>query len=244
MSRDLRIVLGVTALLTAVGEGVMLRLPLFPVAAAEEAAIVDEAFRLMAVLAVPVFALVSTLLVYSALRFRRSGSAVEDGRPVHFHRPTGVAWLLATTALTLVLISIGVLGLDRLRLAAQLPPDLVVRVESMRWSWRITYPEKGVSTAQELVLPLGRRVRVEVTARDVVHSFWVPAFRTKIDAVPGMVTTVAFTPNRRGSFQDDPSFRLQCAELCGLGHTLMVIPVRVVGEEEFEQWLARQRLQR
>jgi cytochrome c oxidase subunit 2 len=151
-----------------------------------------------------------------------------------------VTWLGVTTTLTLVLIAVGTLGLEEIRHTAHLPPDLVVRVEGMRWGWQVSYPEAGVSTNRELVLPVGRRVRVEVTSRDVVHSFWIPAFRAKIDAVPGMVTSVAFTPNRTGGYQEDPDLRVQCAELCGTGHTLMVIPVRIVTDEEFRQWLANQ----
>ncbi|MCL6650066.1 MAG: hypothetical protein K6U89_17260 [Chloroflexi bacterium] len=114
----------------------------------------------------------------------------------------------------------------------------VVRVEGARWLWKISYPQYGV-TSRELVLPVGRRVRFDVTATDVLHSFWIPAFRMKIDAVPGMTTRVFITPTATGSFEDNFHFRLQCAELCGLGHNLMRSPVRVVDPAEFEAWVAR-----
>lgn len=243
MSRDLWFPLGMTVVLTIVGEALAVGMGknLFPVAAAEEVAIVDEAFQTLTILAIPVFAVVFTFLVYSVLRFRRRGQAQEDGSPIHVHRPLVGAWLLVTTALAVtVMIFPGATGLAKVRSAANLPPDLVVRVEGMQWGWKVTYPDKGVSTSQELVLPVGRRVKVEVISKDVVHSFWVPAFRVKIDAVPGMVTTVSFTPSRVGSYQEDPGFRVQCAELCGTGHTVMVIPVRVVEQEEFERWLVAQ----
>jgi len=97
-----------------------------------------------------------------------------------------------------------------------------------------------VTSYGEIVLPVDRRVRFEVTSTDVVHSFWVPAFRMKVDAVPGLTTTVYITPNRTGSLADDNGFRLQCAELCGFGHYVMGVPVRVVEQGEFEAWIAQQ----
>ncbi len=226
--------------LAALGEAVVIGLDPFPTGAAEEAVVVDGAFRILTILAVPVFAFVLSFLTYSVVRFRRGGPGQVDGPPLRGSPGVAMAWLGVTATLTLVLIGVGTVGLEELRHSAHLPPDLVVRVEGMRWGWQVTYPDAAVSTNRELVLPIGRRVRVEVTSRDVVHSFWVPAFRAKIDAVPGMVTSVAFTPNRTGDFSQDPDLRVQCAELCGTGHSLMVIPVRIVTEEEFRQWLARQ----
>ncbi len=226
--------------LTVLGESVALGFDPSPPAAAAEAGVVDGAFRTLTFLAIPVFAFVLSFLTYSALRFRRRPGEQADGPPVRGSRPVAVTWLGVTTALTLVLIGVGTVGLEELRHTARLSPDLVVRVEGMRWGWQVAYPEAGVSTNRELVLPVGRRIRVEVTSRDVVHSFWIPAFRAKIDAVPGMVTSVAFTPNRTGGYDQNPDLRVQCAELCGTGHSLMVIPVRIVTEEEFRQWLANQ----
>ncbi len=89
------------------------------------------------------------------------------------------------------------------------------------------------------MLPMGQRVRFDVTSIDVLHAFWIPAFRMKIDAVPGMVTTVYATPDKTGTFQDDYGFRLQCAEMCGTFHSKMMLPVRVVETGEFDDWVAQ-----
>ena len=78
-------------------------------------------------------------------------------------------------------------------------------------------------------------------SHDVIHSLWIPAFRGKIDAVPGITTKVTATPDLLGTFEKDVNFRLQCAELCGAGHALMSMPVRVVERAEFEDWLSEQR---
>lgn len=78
-------------------------------------------------------------------------------------------------------------------------------------------------------------------SHDVIRSLWIPAFRVKIDAVPGMTTTVKATPDLLGDFGQDVNFRIQCAEICGVGHSIMQIPVRVVERSEFDEWISEQR---
>lgn len=231
------------AALTAVGEVLVVAsapFPLPPVAAAE-GKIVDSAFRVLMMLAVPVFAFVVAMLIYSIPRFRRRGEPSQDGPALRTHGPFIVTWLAITTGLTIFMsIHPGVTGMHALRAGDKVEPDLVVQVEGSRWSWKITYPQRKVTNRDEMVLPVGQHIRFEVTATDILHAFWVPAFRMKIDAVPGKVTTIYATPTSLGAFSTDPGLRLQCAELCGLLHDKMVMPVRVVEAREFEAWLARQ----
>jgi len=92
-----------------------------------------------------------------------------------------------------------------------------------------------VTTVSELVLPVNRPVIVELTAKDVIHSFGVPAMRVKQDVIPGMMTRVWFTPTREGVFE------VACSQLCGLGHYRMRAVVRVVSSEEFARWLTQSR---
>ncbi|MBI4288217.1 MAG: cytochrome c oxidase subunit II [Chloroflexi bacterium] len=229
--------------LTAVGEVlVLVSAPLlFPPVAAAEGKIVDDAFRTLMILAAPVFAFVVAMMIYSIPRFRRRGVPTQDGPPLRTHGPFVAIWVLVTTALTIfMIIHPGITGMNELRAEAKEKTDLVVQVEGFRWAWRMTYPQHKVTTQQELVLPVGAHVRFEVSSTDILHAFWVPAFRMKIDAVPGMVTTVYATPNKVGTFAADPGLRLQCAELCGLLHDKMVVPVRVVDPRQFEAWLAQQ----
>jgi len=236
MRRHYLITAGLWAGLTVLGEGLALRAGVFPLAAAEEARIIDSAFRFLMILSVPVFTFVLAVLAYSLVSFRGRGEPPEDGPPWHGRGAVPWVWLLATTALAVyVIFNPGLKGLAELR--ANPTADLVVRLEGSRWLWKIAYPQYGVS-AREVVLPVGRRVRFDVTATDVLHAFWIPAFRVKIDAVPGLVTRVFVTPTAVGSFEDDDTLRLQCAELCGLGHNLMRSPVRVVEAAEFDEWVA------
>jgi cytochrome c oxidase subunit 2 len=246
VKRDALVVLLLWLTLTVIGEVIAVFWDYQPLAAAKEADVVDDAFFVLVVLAVPVVAFVVATVLYSVLRFGRRKGGLEDGPPVRSNSKVLVAWFLATAALTiLVIIFPGTIGLLDLR--DHSPPDgtdgnqnMVVQVEGSRWVWKITYPEQSVTSYGELVLPAGRQVRFEVTATDVIHAFWVPAFRMKIDAVPGQVTTVYATPNKTGAFGNDSGYRLQCAELCGLGHSLMMVPVRVVESAEFEAWAAQQ----
>lgn len=241
MKRDILAIAVLWVVLTVVGEVLVLRWAPFPDPASEQAHLIDNAYRFLAILAVPVLAFVIGALLYVIPRFRSGGAPEQDGPPIHTHGPTIAVWLLATTALTIVMIiHPGVRGMLELQREARHEPDLVVQAHAVRWAWRVTYPEQKVSTWKEMVVPVGKRVRFEVTAEDVLHAFWVPAFRMKIDAVPGRVTTVYATPNRLGSFEDAYSFKVQCAELCGLGHGVMAIPVRVVAQAEFEAWAAQQ----
>ncbi len=231
----------------------------FPFAAAREAAVADHAFRFLMQLASPVFALVVVVLAYVLATRRAPGEPPEAPPYVPEHRWVPRVWFVLTAALAAyVIYNPGLVGLAEMRevpvgallaggsrtvrLASLAGPgdDLVVRVRASRWLWQFDYPEQGVS-ARELVLPVGRRVRFEVTSSDIVHSFWVPAFRTKIDAVPNLTTYLHVTPTRKGSPEGSPQLRVQCAELCGVGHGIMAAPVRVVEPEQFDAWLVEQR---
>ncbi|MAG36407.1 MAG: cytochrome c oxidase subunit II [Dehalococcoidia bacterium] len=230
--------------LTVAGEWLVLSTNLIPGAAAEEAQIVDSAFRLLTILAVPVMAFVLAALLYSVLRFRSRAMPEQDGPALPATRRVVGGWLAITSALSIyVIINPGLIGLAELHDLAHRNVDLVVQVEGQRWQWQVTYPEHDVKTHEELVLPLGKHVRFDITSVDVLHSFWVPAFRMKIDAVPGQVTSVWVTPNQVGTAEQDHQLRLVCAELCGLGHTIMAMPVRVVEPPEFDTWIAGARQQ-
>ena len=240
LSRHALIVLLLWIALTVVGEIVVVRADLFPLAAAEEAHTVDEAFRLLLILSVPVFAFVVSLLTYAVWRFRSRDEPSRDGPPIQSHRPLVIVWFLATTALSIfMIVHPGITGMSELAAKDDEEVDLVVELEAMRFAWRVSYPALNISRLnKELVLPVDKHVRFDVTSRDVIHSFWISAFRVKIDAVPGLVTTEYATPDRTGSFEDDFNLRLQCAELCGVGHAGMTVPVRVVEQGEFDAWVA------
>ena len=119
-------------------------------------------------------------------------------------------------------------------IAADHPDALVVRIRGYQWWWEVTYadpsPDQVFLTANELHLPLGRPVRLELAAADVIHSFWVPNLAGKQDMIPGRDNVLAFTPLQPGTY------RAQCAEFCGLQHAHMALQVVVEPPEVFERW--------
>lgn len=247
-------VVGLWAMMTALLVYALTKLPISP-GYGREARIADEAFRLLTYMASPVLAAVIAVLLVAAWRFgaRSSTSAapagrgdasstgaelLSDGAHLVSAPKVDAAWLAVTAALAVALIvNPGIVGMLRF-FDGSLSEELVVRVEGARWFWTVSYPDFGVTTNSELVLPVGRRARIEVTSKDVLHSFWVPGLRVKIDAVPGRTTVISTTPEREGSFEQDPGLRLQCAELCGLAHSTMAIPVRLLLPDQFDQWIS------
>ncbi|WP_460427911.1 cytochrome c oxidase subunit II [Azotobacter armeniacus] len=153
-------------------------------------------------------------------------------------RRLGRRWILAGGVLLpgfsiLVLLAFGIpLGLRMLPLPVSGAAPLRIEVTGHQWWWEIRYPETGVVTANQLILPVGRPVDVEVTSADVIHAFWVPRLGGKLDMLPGRRLTVRLQADRGGSY------RGQCAEFCGAQHAHMVLAVEALETEAFEAWQA------
>lgn len=112
---------------------------------------------------------------------------------------------------------------------------ITIQAVGHQWWWEIRYPNEAIVTANELWLPVGERVRLEVTGGDVIHSFWVPNLHGKIDTIPGQTNVFWLEASRAGLF------RGECAEFCGLQHANMAFMVNAVERGDFEAWLERQR---
>ncbi|MBI2866223.1 MAG: cytochrome c oxidase subunit II [Chloroflexi bacterium] len=204
-----------------------------PLNASDQGRPVDTLFRVMFALGGIIFVLVMVILLYSVLAFRRRPGDMEDGPPLEGHAGLETVWTLVPLAIVVILAVYGGIVLKDI---IGPPPgeELVVRVDSFQWGWRFEYPQHGV-ISPVLRLPVDRPVLLELTSRDVVHSFWVPEFRVKQDAVPGMTTHLRITPTLIGEY------RLYCAELCGLAHWAMQAPVSVLDQADFQRWVAEQR---
>lgn len=223
-------------ILTALGEWAVARFPLIAPAASQQGEEIDFAFNLLLVYSIPVMAFVLAVLFYSVVRWRVSEP--ETGASIRGHRGFELGWFGISVALaTLVFFHPGLTGL--LRLAETPEPDVVIELEGVQWHWNVAYPELGIAVdnPDEIILPEGKTIKFVVTSRDVIHSFWIPAFRVKQDAIPGETRVVYLTPSETGGFEGDEQFRLQCAELCGTGHARMFTPVRVVEPAEFTEWV-------
>jgi cytochrome c oxidase subunit 2 len=194
-----------------------------------QATTVDDLFRVHMWLIAFLFALVSVFMVYSFVVFRR---AKREDEGEHFEGNTTLEILWTAIPLVLVVI-FAFIGVQTLAdITATTPNDLTIKVTGQQWSWVFDYPN-GTTNA-ELVVPVDQPIVLEMTATDVIHSFWVPEWRMKQDLVPGMTTHINYTPKLTGEFT------LACNQACGLSHTNMYATVRVVTPDEFTAWLDEQ----
>ena len=201
---------------------------LLPPLASAQGVIIDWLFDLHMKLIAFLFALVMVFMLYSIVVFRRKAGESGDGMHIHGNVPLEIVW---TVVPLIVVVIMGYLGVVTLRdVTAASSDEMVVEVTSTQWKWTFDYPQQGL-TSTDLVLPVNRSVRFDVTATDVIHSFWVPEFRVKQDAVPGAVNVLRVTPNVIGNY------KVRCAELCGVGHAVMLADVRVVSRADFNAWM-------
>ena len=199
--------------------------------------------------------LVLGLIVYIVWRFNETANPVPSRRT--HHAGIEIIWTVLP-ALLLVFIAVPSFRL----LAEQLiipAPDLTLKVTASQWHWNYGYPkseggfsfdslyveEKDLKPGQpniitadhEMVVPVGKVIEVDVTSQDVIHSFSVPSFGIKIDAIPGRLNKSWFKAEQEGMFYG------QCSNICGIDHAFMPINIRVVSQPDYEAWLAQAKKQ-
>ena len=206
-------------------------LPL-PMKASTQAATVDYVFNWNMFLIALFFSLVMVIMLYAVVVFRRRGDDESEGDHFEGNALLEIVWTVIPLIIVIFLAILGVTTLNEITQAKD--NELVVNVEGFQWGWTFSYPEEGEIISAEMVLPVNRPARMEMTSKDVIHSFWVPEFRVKQDLVPGHVTVLRFTPSEVGEYA------LRCAEICGLSHWSMLANVRVVEQEEYDVWISEQ----
>lgn len=210
-----------------------------PEGATEQSGRVNDLYDFFAVVAAAIFVLVTGLIGWSIIRYR--ARATDEGEPpqIHTNVKLEVTWFAIPTVIVVVLfiLSTGVLGdLDNDDNLTAGGRELVVEVDSFQWGWRFDYGDGVVieslpEAPAEIRLPVGRPVTFELTSADVVHSFYVPRFLVKRDAIPGRTNTIEVLVMREGVFGG------VCAEFCGLLHNEMDFNIIGVDEQTFEAWL-------
>lgn len=240
------------AVLTAIGEGLAL-LQAFPVVGSHEAEDFDSIFRFLLYMGVPVFTFVIAVVAYSLLRFGSRERPDGDGPAMHGRGLAPRIWIAITGGLAVfVMIYPGLTGLATLQSGTRTGygwgdtnAQLIVKATGYRWAWTFDYPDQGVTVnvakGKELVIPIDTTVKFELKSTDVIHSLWIPAFRMRIDAIPGRQTFFTVRPDVLGSYATDDAYRVQCSMLCGLDHSTMKFPVRVVSQDEFVKWVETQK---
>src|SRR5215211_3144582 len=205
----------------------------FPTAGSEEAGPIDTLWDVLLIVSVPIFVLVMTVVLYSVWKFRmRPGEELKDGPPIHGNTRLEVIWTAAPAIILVALCSYAYVVLRDVETAQA--GEMKVRVVGEQFTWTFYYPGQGGGkevASSHLYLPKGKPIRFDVQSKDVLHDFWVPAFRQKIDAVPGITTRIRVKPTKTGTYP------VVCAELCGLGHSVMRQSAHVVAPADFDKWL-------
>lgn len=211
----------------------MLAIGLLPTSAAVQADTVDRLFYVHFFMIALLFSLIGGFLIYSIVVFRAKPGDQSAGAFFKGNSRLEVFWTIIPL---ITVITFSFFGARNLAETRRVDPEaLVVKVTASQWAWQFDYPEYGIK-ARELYLPVNEQVLLRLTSRDVIHSFWVPEFRVKQDALPGenLVKELRITPTKIGKYT------VLCAELCGGAHADMVAPVVVVSEADFQAWVTQQ----
>src|SRR4051812_20011417 len=229
------VVVGVIA--TAVGIAVGLAIDWFPVAASTQAGPIDTLWDVLIIASVPFFVLVAVVVLFSVKEFRmRPGQENMDGPPIHGNTRLEIIW---TSVPAVLIAGLCVYAYTVLRDIEKAPANaadtMIVNVTGEQFTWTFQYAGQGgrkIKTSQ-LYVPEGKSIKFLIHSKDVIHDFWVPAWRVKIDAVPGITTSYRVTPDRLGRSP------IVCAELCGLGHAFMRQTAHVVSQGAFNTWMRK-----
>lgn len=201
-----------------------------------------DLFNVTFLLALPVFLLVEGLLIFAIIRYRRRDKD-EVPEQVEGNSALEITWTVLSFALIAVLFALTVRALQTAYFAEadseDTTPDYMIHVQGYMFNWDYTYfvgdgNETGVTTTRTVKVPTNSNVLLEITSRDVQHSFWVPELAGKVDAIPGYTNTMWLNIDEPGLYKGN------CAEFCGLNHYEMVIELEAMPPAEFDAWLTEQ----
>jgi cytochrome c oxidase subunit 2 len=214
---------------------VLLFMPrMLPVSGSDTTAFANLTVVVFTAVAMPVAMFVWVFLGYSLWAFRSKGRPTTDGPRLQPTRLTQIGWLAITGALCLFCLVWGLVGIYEQTVAAPADP-LTINVTAQQWTWTYQYPTLGGVQSHILYLPVNRSIRFRVRSTDVLHGFAIDQLGVRMDANPGVTLTLPFTTPRRVGKYDT-----RCVEFCGLYHSYMFTPVRVVSQSAFNTWIRSQ----
>ena len=189
----------------------------------------DALFYFLVYASIAFFGIVTFFLVYFTLRYRRRAGQAETVTDAKDHDiRLELLWSVIPTIFVVIVFFWGFQVYMKMNIV---PADaLEIKATGQKWFWTFDYPD-GQNTLNELVVPVDKPVKLLLSSRDVIHSFYVPDFRIKMDALPNRYSVAWFEATTLGQHN------LFCAEFCGDGHSDMIGKVRVVTEREYNQWL-------
>jgi cytochrome c oxidase subunit 2 len=203
--------------------------------AGPNSAAIADLFNIVLIIATVVFVVVEGLILISAFRFRRRSKDTSEPTQVHGNTKAEIAWTILPA---LIVVTLFVMALQTQQTLDAKPAaaaeQMTVKVIGHQFWWEYQYPDLGITTATDLVIPTGKVVNLELSSVDVIHSFWIPQLNGKTDAFPNHVNYTWIQANTPGVYYG------QCAELCGASHANMRAVVVAKTPEEFEQWVKEQ----
>jgi cytochrome c oxidase subunit II len=209
---------------------IVLTVPWLPEESSTAANPVDTLYEVLAVVSCYIFAFVVSIMLVSVIHFRRRHNDLSDGEPIHGNTSLEAIW---TTIPALLMVGTAIYaGLVLADIEQTKANTQEVNITGQQFAWTFQYQAQNFK-AGELHLVKGTPYHFKLRAKDVIHSFWVPQFRMKKDAVPGLTTDIRVTPTRFGKYT------LVCTELCGLGHSTMRAPIVVEDQAAFDKWAAQ-----
>jgi cytochrome c oxidase subunit 2 len=236
VARQRSLILTFVAAVIATAIGIVLSFVIhwFPVQASTQAHNTDTLYHVLVIACIPIFVLVVTVILYCAWQFRmKPGEELKDGPPIHGNTRLEVIWTAIPAALLLGMVSYSFVVLHENE--KKPASEITVGVTGQQFAWTFQYPPSVTGSrpveSTQLYLPNGESVKFELHSKDVIHAFWIPAFRLQEDVVPGITTNYRATPDRLGTYP------IVCNLLCGLGHSLMRSAVHVVQPTQFQAWL-------
>ena len=187
---------------------------------------VDAVFYRILCIEISLLVIVTFVLVFFVIKYNSGKKTVPEN--ISGSVVLEIIWMVIPTLIVLLMFYIGLVSFDSIRAVPKTVMD--IRVTGRQWSWLFTY-ENG-RRSSDLRVPVGKAVKLLLTSDDVLHSFYIPAFRIKEDCVPKMETYLSFTPDEIGTYD------IFCTEFCGLGHSGMVSKVVVMNDNAFDSWYA------
>jgi cytochrome c oxidase subunit II len=241
MSKNRPLILTVIAALIATAIGLVLGYTIhwFPVQASTQAHNTDRLYHVLVDVSIPIFVLVVTVILYSVWQFRmKPGEELKDGPPIHGNTRLEVIWTTIPALILLGLVSYSFVILNDNEKKPSGVPEIQIGVTGQQFYWSYQYPPSVTGgkplNSYQLYIPEGDTVYFNMRSKDVIHAFWIPAFRLQEDVVPGITTHYRATPDRLGTYP------VVCNLLCGLGHSTMRSAVHVVPPAQFRAWLKSQ----
>lgn len=189
---------------------------------------IDHIFYVILIVTGIMFFLVEGAILFFAIKYKN------QDRPaayIHGNTKLEVIWTIIPSLLLAYLLFKSQEGWSEIKAKMPENPDLTIEVTAQQFAWNIRYPQAGVDTLNQLHIPIGKKVLVNVTSKDVIHSFFIPQFRLKQDAVPGTIIPLWFEATKMGNYE------LVCAEFCGLAHYRMKGFITIETPEAFQAWL-------